>query len=224
MTAPAAYSPPTPTDRIRWAWQRRAESDYIFDFWTAFGWTLLSCGLFSFYVIYQLTRRMRDHNLRRLELLDAANTLAWQRAVAAGREADLRPRFERVAAALQVLRQMTTDFRDPTIWLVLAMVGGGIAQLVLYVLLDGDLVKHGAAEATAERELAAIFGELGTAVGHLPQAASKTAHQYALRILALFGSCGVYGLWWLYDLMVEPNRHFERNWAWEDSFVAAAVA
>lgn len=220
MTTPYAYSPPAPADRVRWAWQRRSESDYIFDFWTAVGWTLLSCGLFFYYVVYQLVRRMRDHNLRRLELLDAANTMAWERAVVAGRDAELRPRFERVAASLQVLRQMTTEFRDPVIWLVLTLVGGGIAQIVLNVLLDRDLVKHGGAEAAVEWELAAIYGELGTSLDHLPPAAPKTPHQYWLRVLALFGSCGLYGLWWLYDLMVEPNRHFQRDWGWEDGFVA----
>ena len=223
MAALYAYSPPNPADRARWAWQRREESDYLFDFWTALGWMLLSCGLFSFYVVYQMTRRMRDHNLRRLELLDAANTLAWERAVTAGRDGELRARFERVAASLQVLRRMTTDFRDPVIWMVLVLVGGSIAQVVLYFLLDGDLVTHGGAEAAAEWELAGIYGELGTPLGHLPAPAPKTAHRYWLRILALVGSCGLYGLWWLHDLMVEPNRHFQRDWAWEDGFVAAAL-
>lgn len=223
MTAPYTHPVPGPAERVRWASQRRHESDYIFDFWTAFGWTLLSCGLFSFYIVYQLVRRMRDHNLRRLELLDAANTLAWERAVAAGREDEMRGRFERVAASLGVLRQMTTDFRDPGIWLVLVLVGSSIAQVILYVLLDGDLVKHGAAEASAEWELASIYSDLGAALGHLPPAEPKAAHQYVPRILALIGSCGIYGLWWLYDMMVEPNRHFQRDWAWEDGFMAAAL-
>ena len=70
-----AATPTSSVDRIRAAWQSRAESDYIFSFWTAFGWTLLTCGIFGFYVTYQLMRRSRDHNLRRVELLDAATAL-----------------------------------------------------------------------------------------------------------------------------------------------------
>ncbi|MET1001345.1 MAG: hypothetical protein ABWZ15_06000, partial [Acidimicrobiia bacterium] len=38
---------------------------------------------------------------------------------------------------------------------------------------------------------------------------------------ATIASCGIYGLFWLYDLMVEGNRHFEHNWRWEDSLAAA---
>jgi hypothetical protein len=60
------------------ACQRRSETDYLFNFWTAFGWTILTLGFFWFYVVYQLVRRMRDHNARRLELFDAALTVAWE--------------------------------------------------------------------------------------------------------------------------------------------------
>ncbi len=45
---------------IREALRRRAETDYLFDFWTAFGWTLLTGGIYGYYVFYQLIRRMRD--------------------------------------------------------------------------------------------------------------------------------------------------------------------
>ena len=54
--ASAAPSPPA-SDRVRMAWQRRHETDYIFDFWTALGWTMLTCGFYGFYVLYQLVRR-----------------------------------------------------------------------------------------------------------------------------------------------------------------------
>ncbi len=69
---------------MRAAWQRRNETDYIFDFWTALGWTILTCGIYGFYVLYQLVRRSRDHNLRRIEMLDAATGFAWERAGQSG--------------------------------------------------------------------------------------------------------------------------------------------
>lgn len=222
--AMAQYPAPAPTERINGAWHRRAESDYRFDFWTALGWTLLSCGLFSYYVSYQLCRRMRDHNFRRLDLLDSANSLAWDRAVAAGRTEDLRPRFERTAGGLGVLRQMTTDFRDPAIWLVIILLSGGIGLIILYVLLDQDLVKHSAAEAAVEAELAAIWSDLGMSLPALPLAQPKANHRYALRVLAVFGTCGFYAYWWLFNMMMDGNHHFDRDWAWEDGFVPVVLA
>lgn len=214
MYAPAA-------ERLRHAWYRRAETDYRFDFWTALGWTLLTFGIFSYYISYQLCRRMRDHNIRRLQLLEAANERAWARAVDAGRADELAPAFQRVAAHLDVLRRMTADFRDPALWLVIILLSSGIGLIVLHVLLDQDLVKHGAAEAATEAELAMIVSTLGGNLPPLPPPVVKGQHNYVGRVVAVFASCGLYGYWWLFDLMDDGNRHFARDWAWEDGFAPA---
>lgn len=47
------------SERVRLAAQRRGESEYIFRYWSALGWTIFTFGI---YVFYQLVRRMRDHN------------------------------------------------------------------------------------------------------------------------------------------------------------------
>src|SRR5207248_7591705 len=118
LSAPMATAtpPPAPTaapaERIRQAYAARAETDYLFSFWTAFGWTLLTCGIFGFYVIYQLVRRMRDHNARRLELLDAALAFSWEEAGKRGLQDELTPAYQRAGAHLAVMRSMTTDFRE----------------------------------------------------------------------------------------------------------------
>ena len=96
------------------AWQRRGETDYFFEYWTALGWTILTFGIYGFYVFYQLVRRMRDHNARRLELFDAALAFAWDEAGRRGLQAELTPSFQRAGAHMAVLRHMTTEFRDPS--------------------------------------------------------------------------------------------------------------
>ncbi|HZJ26107.1 MAG TPA: DUF4234 domain-containing protein [Acidimicrobiia bacterium] len=203
------------------AYQRRNETDYIFNFWTALGWTILTCGVFGFYVVYQLARRSRDHGIRRLEELEAANTFAWQQVEARGLEDELRGNFERVATHLATLRQMTTEFRDPVVWTVLAFVASGIAQIVLYILLDGDLVKREHAEGGAEFELTQIYGALGATLITPDAEHLHTAHNYVGRIVVTLVTCGIYALWWEYDIMTETNRHFEQDWAWEDSLAHA---
>ena len=117
-------------ERVRLAARRRDETDYIFRYWSALGWTILTFGIYGYYVFYQLIRRMRDHNARRLELLDAATTVAWDQAGRQGLQQELAPSFERAAGHLAVLRRMTGDFREPVIWLLLAIVARGIAEIV----------------------------------------------------------------------------------------------
>jgi hypothetical protein len=198
------------------AWQRRHDTDYVFDFWTALGWTILSCGIYGLYVLYQLVRRDRDHNLRRIELLDAAASFAWERANEQGIAEELRPAFERIGMHMATLRQMTSEFREPAIWVLLAIFASGIAQIVAYIFIDGDLVRHDYAEGAIEAELSAIYQRLGTTVTPPDPSRLKQRHNYVGRIVATIFTCGIYSLWWLYDIMAEGNRHFEHNWRWED--------
>jgi hypothetical protein len=210
------YGTPGAADRIRAAWQRRNETDYVFEFWTALGWTILTCGFYGIYIVYQLMRRDREHNLRRIELLDAASAFAWERASAAGIEEELRPGFERVGMHMAGLRQLTTDFREPGVWALLQFVAGGVAEVIAFILIDGDLVKHDYAEGAVEAELSAIYQRLGVTVTPPDPTRLKGKHNYVGRIIATLLTCGIYLLWWTYDVMTETNRHFEHNWRWED--------
>jgi hypothetical protein len=143
------------------AYGARAQTDYYFEsMGMVIFLTIITCGIFGFYVFYQLMKRMRDHNRRRLDLLESATELAWQRASQQGVAEELRPNFERIAANVAVMRGLTTEFRDPGIWVIIAILTS-IAYFVGFVFLDGDLIKHDQAEGAVEAELSAIFARLG---------------------------------------------------------------
>jgi hypothetical protein len=89
---PTPAPPPVPAaERVRVTARRRDQTDYIFHYWSALGWTILTLGIYGYYVFYQLIRRMRDHNARRFELLDAATTVAWEQAGRQGLQQELAP-------------------------------------------------------------------------------------------------------------------------------------
>jgi hypothetical protein len=220
---PAAPQVPA-AERVRLAARQRDQTDYIFNYWSALGWTILTLSIYGFYVFYQLVRRMRDHNARRLELLDAATTVAWDQAGRQGLQQELTPSFERASGHLAELRRMTGDFREPVIWLLLAIVARGITELVGFVLLDQDLVKHSRAEAGAGHELSAIYSRLGQPVPSLDHGQVKRPDNYVGRILAAIFTLGIYMFWWFYNQMDEPNKHFTSNWAQEDDLVRAVDA
>ena len=118
--------------RLHAARQRRVETDYVFDYWTALGWTILTLGIYGFYVFYQLVRRMRDHNERRVDFFDAALAFAWEQGGRRGLQAELTPSFQRAGAHLEVLRRMERAFREPVIWVVLAVLARGIVELIAF--------------------------------------------------------------------------------------------
>ena len=214
--APLVPVPSTPAERVRIAWQSRSHSDYIFNFWTALGWSFLTCGFYGFYIIYQLVRRSKEHNLRRLEMLDAATTFAYEQAQRKGLADELRPSFDTIALQIGALRQLSTEFRDPAIWTILRLLSG-IVDIIVFILLDGDLVKHDYAEGAIENELSVIYGRLGSPIATPDPGRLKGKHNYIGRVIATIATCGLYFFWWEYDVMVEANRHFEHNWVWEDS-------
>jgi hypothetical protein len=49
----------------------------------------------------------------------------------------------------------------------------------------------------------------------------KGKHNYVGRIVATIFTLGLYSLWWLRNLMEEPNEHFRTNWPQEDALAAA---
>ena len=221
---PAGLPPLPSSERIRLAWEGRAETDYIFNYWSALGWTIVTLGIYGFYVFYQLVRRMRDHNARRLELLDAALNLGWDEAGRRGLQGELTPSFQRAAAHLAVLRRMTSDFREPVIWLVLSIIASGIVHIIAFIFLDQDLVKHDRAEVGIEYELALIYGRFGYPQPFPDTNRVKGPHNYVGRVVATIFSFGIYSFWWWYDMMIEPNYHFYINWSQEDALAAAVQA
>jgi hypothetical protein len=211
-------------ERVYAAWQRRGETDYIFNYWTALGWSVLTIGIYSFYVFYQLVRRMRDHNMRRLEFFDAALTFGWEEAGRRGLQAELTPSFQRASAHIGTMRRMTGDFRDPVIWVLIAIIARGIAEFVAFILMDQDLIKHDRSEIGVEYELSLIFGRFGQAVPLPDQARVKGQNNYVGRVVATIFTLGIYVFWWYYNQMTVPNDHFRVNWASEDALVAAVHA
>lgn len=225
------YPPPPPhfpvlppAERFRNAWQGRVYTDYIFNFWTALGWTILTLGVFGFYVFYQMVRRMRDHNARRVELLDSALAVGWEQARRQGLQEELAPSFQRASMHLAHLRRLTTEFRDPAIWLLLSIVASGIVHAIAFILLDQDLSVHDQAEIGIEHELALIYGRLGRPLAFPNPARAQRRHNYAGRVIATVFTLGIYFLWWFYDMMDEGNRHFYENWVQEDPLAAAVQA
>src|SRR5262249_58651298 len=199
---PGAPMPATsPVDRFRAAHNARAQTDYYFEgMGMVIFLTIITFGIFGFYVFYQLMRRMRDHNRRRLDLLESSTEIAWQRASEQGVAEELRPNFERIATNLAVLRGLTTEFPHPRICLLLPLLTS-IAYFVGFVFLDGDLIKHDQAEGAVEAELSAVFARLGQNVPAPDPARQKGKQNYAGRIVATIFSCGVYFFWWLYNMM-----------------------
>jgi hypothetical protein len=220
----------SPVARVKSAYTARHESDYVFDgIGMVIFLTIITCGIYGLFVFYQLMRRLRDHNRRRLELLDAATEYAWHQALARDLGEQLRPNFERISTHLSGMRQLTTEFREPAVWLVIVIAAGVatsgalafVPWMIGLVFIDGDFVKHDTFEGAVEAELSEIYGRLGQTVPAPDPRRVKGTQNYGGRIVATIFTCTIYGFWWMADAMRDGNWHFQWNWPWEDALAEA---
>lgn len=218
--APRAGAPAS--ERLRHAWQRRHETDYELDFPSALGWFVLTGGLYGFFVLYHLLRRAREHNRRRVELLDAATTFAWDEARARGLNEELRALFERIAEQMRALDELKAEFRDPALWLVFVVATLGFALLPAWISIDRDLTRHEAAERAIEIDLAFVYSRMGAYLAPPAPAQTKPRQRAARRVVATVLTLGWYGAWWVRDLTRDGNVHFAQNWRFEDDLADAA--
>jgi hypothetical protein len=222
LTEASLAPAPAAGDRLRLAWQRRHESDYIFQFGSALGWFVLTGGVYGLYVLYQLLRRGRAHNRRRVDLLEAATEFAWEQARARGLSEELRPHFERIAEHMRALHELNTEFRDPALWVVLAITTLGLAQLPAWTAVESDLARHDDAERAIELDLATVYSRMGAYLAAPSTSRSTRRHRPARRIAATLATLGLYAIWWVRDLMREGNEHFRENWRFEDDLANAS--
>src|SRR5215472_5221875 len=116
---------------------------------------------------------------------------------------------------------MTGDVRDPVIWLLLAIVARGIAEIVAFGLLDQDLLRHGQAEAGGH-EPAVIYGRPGRPVPFPDPGQVKRPDNDAAPILAAIVTLGSCLSWWYHTQRDQPNTHVASTWAHHDHLVTAA--
>ncbi len=220
---PYVPSPLPPSERVRVAWQDRPRTDYVFDFWTAFGWAVLTFGYWGLYAFYQLIRRMRDHIARRAEFFEGAVGVLAAEIERQGRQDDLTTYLDRVRSNLWILHGYTNEFRDPVMWTLLGFFTSPIAQLVGFHLLDRDIVRYQPVVASIEADVAYVMSELGHPMT-APVRTPKGPHNTAGRVVAFIFSFGIYGIWWWYDMLDDGNTFLDEGWPLEDAVSRAVQA
>jgi len=114
--------PASAAERVRLAAQRRGESDYIFSYWTALGWTVLTSGSTAITSCTSSSGACATTTHAVSNCSTRPQRRPGSRPGGRAYKPELMPSFQRIAGQLAVLRQMTSEFREPFIWLVLAVV------------------------------------------------------------------------------------------------------
>lgn len=201
--------------------QQRATTDWMTDPGMAVLLTLVTCGIYGFYVFYKLMERRDLHLARMYNVAGTSIALLKEKANAAGK-------IDVVSAEIMQLetvqRQMydQSKERGAALWLVLGILTG-IAMYIGYYFIMDDFNNHDALEAQFFTLMSNAMAKLG--LSSKPSQASRSIPErnFVTFLLLSIVTCGIYYFYWLYVLVDDGNRHFEAQVQWED-FIYSALA
>jgi hypothetical protein len=104
--------------------------------------------------------------------------------------------------------------KSPVLWLVLSMVTGFLMYYVYY-FLNNDFRAHDANEQRFMAKASEIMAGLGVPNQPIiPDMVVPKRNFVTFLILSLV-TCGIYGIYWWYTLITDPNLHFDIHATWE---------
>jgi len=189
----------------------REEKDKRLNFWLALFLGIITCGLYSIYVLYCLIRRNEQHLDRSYKLFEDTRNLLKEGADAKG--FPVKDEVVRIEIAIRD----RIEKKEAVLWIVLTLFVP-FAGLYVYYFLNKDLRLH-------EKQEKAFFDALNQAFGKLQKPLvvyePKTPDRnFWLYLVLTLVTCGLFGLYWYYVLIEDGNRHFDEHARAEDVLLA----
>lgn len=233
----------TSFEELKRLFERRSETDYLMPVWLPLLpfilmastsllllpaillhpqlLTLLSIVMFlgfiiSVYVLYKLIDRRNKHFKRQFFFNHALlNLLKKLNERCCGRVSERIRRLERLLREAE----FNESERSAALWVILAFLTG-ILTFYVYHFLTKDFKKHEEREELLVEEVKHCLSELGLTpmvyVREKSMPRRNTILYFTLSIVTL----GVFNLYWLYALTVDPNNHFKEHSRWESELLA----
>ena len=218
LTFTNTTNPGTPTSRS-------TTSSVLFPAFTFFGFFLLFIGvillvgiLFAF-MLYKLIRRRNTHFSRQSLLYEDLVNLA--RELGAKKGVDVSLAVNNLDRTLRETRTEETE-KGAVLWTVLSIIPyvGWIIQLYVYYFLNKDFFKHERKEDAFVDDLTRTLSAVGV-TANLPRRMSPIPDRsFILYFILSIITLGLFGIYWIYTLLTDPNNHFRHQALLEDTILA----
>ena len=109
--------------------------------------------------------------------------------------------------------------KSPVLWLVLSLVVGVVIYYVYYFLND-DFHAHEENERAFMLKASEVINNLGISQNQIIITEAVPVRNFITFLLLTFVTCGIYGIYWLYTIITDPNLHFDNHATWEAQTLA----
>jgi len=195
--------------------RQRGTTDWQTGFWSAFLLSIITCGIYMFYVIYKLLERREQHFERMVSFRTHLIDVIKEKAEAAGKMAEVEQDITQLEGMnLDATNRDRAGEKSPVLWLVLSIAIGVVVYYVYYFLND-DFRAHESNEHQFMLKASEIMNKLGTTSNQIVTPVAVPERKFVTFLILTIVTCGIYGIYWLYTIITDPNNHFDGHTAWE---------
>ena len=167
-------------------------------------------------LIYKLIKRRNEH-FKRHQLLE--DDIVRVLSSSAGKK---RRKIEDKLASIELSSReakLNEKEQPAFLWAILCFFISIVSLYVGYFLMR-DLYRHERREDFFLEDLEKTAGPIVAL--ELPRRFRSTPDRNIVLYIALtILTCGLFGIYWLYTLIVDPNNHFDHQAAWEDKLLSS---
>ncbi len=181
---------------------------------------LVVLALVAVYMFYRLVKRRNTHFYRQLFLYDGLVNLG--REVGAKKSVDVSLQLNNLQRTLTEARFEETE-KSAILWAILGFLTGGLTNLYVYYFLMKDFYRHERREDIFIDDVTRLFASAGTPL-NLPRRINPVPDRsFILYLVINIITGGLFGIYWLYVLLTDPNNHFRHQAITEDTLIAQAT-
>jgi predicted permease len=204
--------------------RQRQMTDWQTAFWPALLLSIVTCGIYWFYVLYKLLERREQHFERMVSMRSHLIEVLREKAEAAGKLAEVEQDLSQLEGFnLDATSRDRNGEKSPVLWLVLSIVVGIVVYYVYYFLND-DFVAHESNEHDFMLKASEIMNKIGVTQNQIVTSSMVPVRNFVTFLILTIVTCGIYGIYWIYTLITDPNNHFDDHAVWEAQVLALLSA
>jgi hypothetical protein len=173
----------------------------------------------SIILTYKLIKRRNTHFKRQMFLSEDVVTAV--KTIAAKKGVDVEPILSSVERTVRETKAEETE-KGAVLWAILTAVPyiGSLAQWYVYYFLMKDFYKHERREDDFWEDLTRTLDKCGVTFS-VPRRTEATPNRsFVLYLILTIITVGLFGIYWLYVLLKDPNEHFKYHVQAEDQLLS----
>lgn len=184
-------------------------------------WLLAIIGFIVRIILtYKLVRRRNTHFKRQTFLYE--DVLAVVKAIAAKKEIDIETGLSSCERTVREAKADETE-KGAVLWAILSAIIF-IAEWYVNYFLMKDLYKHERREDGFWEDLTRTLDKLGITFSSPRRTEPTPNRSFVLYLIMTIITLGLFGIYWLYVLLKDPNEHFKYHMQIEDQLLSILEA